>query len=585
MAYASTSTISYLGTMAVGAMQQNSGFAPATKEIVALTRSTAGNTPGLFFTALGATQQPNSDAIRTLCNRDIVGFGAFTGVIPDSHTSVLGTGSSLDALQAHANLMFGTGPIQMAQTFFIAEGFTQTSERLAPTLDKLNAGVEFGKMPELDKLEYPANGIFPNFLGSSYEDYQAVVTNGLSSLVTSPTTDIFALLAADLITFGTAFSIRDIATFGNPGQVIAALNNVDGLGVTGLDVALANIGINPEQIYNLGAEQYNEIMQGALETVTNPDLIANAQTLLGSNIANMDSLGDYTNYDKLFVASKDVITFANMDEFRKKLQGLELGRIDTVAQLATYADAIEPAVLPTISNRTNFVQRGFIDSVVATYLGGTGQYTSITLQDMIGILGGVVVEDAAKNYRTAMTALYNEGLLNDIRSRVSELAAGLNEDYTTTVSSGPPVVININDPFDNSNHGDYESFQANKIGHIEAACRALLDKRNINDNIQIAMDNWFAISKKVVDEKDFQSRLDMNYGIRTDFADNAVSFITGLRGTINERGKGPIVKGMVDQAVRDGSIGGEYLRAYLKELENKLVADQFDVRWRAEFDS
>ena len=34
MAYASTSTISYLGTMAVGAMQQNSGFAPATKEIV-----------------------------------------------------------------------------------------------------------------------------------------------------------------------------------------------------------------------------------------------------------------------------------------------------------------------------------------------------------------------------------------------------------------------------------------------------------------------------------------------------------------------------------------------------------------------
>ena len=99
------------------------------------------------------------------------------------------------------------------------------------------------------------------------------------------------------------------------------------------------------------------------------------------------------------------------------------------------------------------------------------------------------------------------------------------------------------------------------------------------------MDSWFAISKKVVDEKDFQSRLDMNYGIRTDFADNAVSFITGLRGTINERGKGPIVKGMVDQAVRDGSIGGEYLRAYLKELENKLVADQFDVRWRAEFDS
>ena len=54
---------------------------------------------------------------------------------------------------------------------------------------------------------------------------------------------------------------------------------------------------------------------------------------------------------------------------------------------------------------------------------------------MIGILGGVVVEDVAKNYRTAMTALYNEGLLNDIS--VEYQPAGLNEDYTTIVSSGP----------------------------------------------------------------------------------------------------------------------------------------------------
>ena len=76
MAYASTSTISYLGTMAVGAMQQNSGSHP-TKEIVALTRlQTAGNTC-LFFTALGATLIPNSGAIlNSPCNRDIVGFGA-----------------------------------------------------------------------------------------------------------------------------------------------------------------------------------------------------------------------------------------------------------------------------------------------------------------------------------------------------------------------------------------------------------------------------------------------------------------------------------------------------------------------------
>ena len=53
--------------------------------------------------------------------------------------------------------------------------------------------------------------------------------------------------------------------------------------------------------------------------------------------------------------------------------------------------------------------------------------------------------------------------------------------------------------------------------------------------------------------------------LRTDFSDNAVSFVQGLRGTINERGKGQIVRGLVDQAVLDGDVGGEYLRAYIKE--------------------
>ena len=67
-------------------------------------------------------------------------------------------------------------------------------------------------------------------------------------------------------------------------------------------------------------------------------------------------------------------------------------------------------------------------------------------------------------------------------------------------------------------------------------------------------------------------------------SDNSFTFISGLRGTIDEDDKLPIVKGMVDQAVRDGDVGAEYVRAYIKELENKKRADSFDIRWRAEFD-
>ena len=588
MAYASTSPISYLGTMAVGAMEDNTGFAPATKEIVSLTKAEASGHIQLTATARQAANQPDSSAIDTLCNRDISGSGAFTGTVPSAYTSTVGTGMAMDRLNAHANLMFGTGPIQMAQTFFIAEGFTQTSERLAPTLNKLDEGVEFGKFPNLDGLVYPSNGVFPNYLGSGYADYQAVATNGISSLVKNPTKTNFELLASDLVNLGSAFSITDIANFANPGQAVIALNNANGLTATGLDVVLASVGIDPESIYNLGSETYNVIMQSVLDAVNVPELVTNAQNLLGSNLLDMESLGDYTNFDKIFINSKDVISFNTIEEFREKLQAIELGRIETVAQLASYINSIEPVNLPTIDNRKNFVKRDYVNSVIAKFLGGTGTYNSITLQDMIGILGGVGVSTPATNYRAAMKALYDAGELTTLQTHLTEFAAGLNGDYSTITVVIPEEIV-ISDPsgiiIPSTLTADaYASYQTAKIGQIEADCARLMSRRNVNSDIQTAIDSWRLISKKVFDEKDFQSRIDMNYSIRTDFSDNAVNFVQGLRGTINERGKGPIINGLVNQAVLDGDIGGEYMRAYVKELENKAVADNFDIRWRAEFD-
>ena len=419
------------------------------------------------------------------------------------------------------------------------------------------------------------------------------MTNGVSSLVTQATSANFQLLASDLANLGSAFDVSDVANLGNPGQVISALNTNDALTVTGLDVVLASIGIDPNELYNLGLPTYNTVMQEVLNSITTPKLIANAQSLLGSNIANMESLGDYTNFDKIFVNSRNVLSFNTMAEFREKLQAIELGRIVTLSQLSTYINSITPADLNTIANATKFVKRDYVDSLIAKFLGGTGAYNSITMTDMIGILGGVVISTHAKNYRTAMKALYDAGELNDIRSRISELTAGLNGDYTTVIAVGPPKEIQIVDPFTSTVHANtapdleitaYESFQAAKIGQIEAACAALMSRRNVNSDIQTAIDSWKLISKKVFDEKDFQSRIDMNYGIRTNFSDNAVSFIQSLRGTINEDDKQQIIEGMVNQALSENDIGADYVNAYIKELENKIAADTFDIRWRAEFD-
>ena len=313
MAYGSSSQLSYLGTMATGALEDGTGVAPGTKELVALTKAAANGHVGITSNARNATNQPNSSAIDTLCNRDISGFGAFTGVVPSTYTSTVGSGLGMDRLSAHVNLMFGTSPIQMAQTFFISNSLVSSSKRIAPSLQYLNTGVEFGKFPDLNSLIYPADGVFPNYLGEGYPDMQAVVTNGVSTLVIEATTANFVLLAQDITSLGIAFNLNDIANFGNPGQVIQALNNVDGISVTGIDEVMARLGIDPSAIFNIASPEYNVLMQQILDVITVPNLLANAQSLLTTNLV-LEKLGDYTNFDKIFIKSKDVITFKSMQE-------------------------------------------------------------------------------------------------------------------------------------------------------------------------------------------------------------------------------------------------------------------------------
>ena len=582
MAYGSSSQLSYLGTMATGALEDGTGFAPGTKELVALTKAAANGHVGITSNARNATNQPNSSAIDTLGNRDISGLGAFTGVVPSTYTSSVGTGLGMDRLRAHVNLMFGSSPIQMAQTFFISSSLVSSSKRIAPSLQYLNDGVEFGKFPNLDSKEYPEDGVFPNYLGEGYPDIQAVVTNGVSTLVKEPSSENFILLAQDIQNLGIAFNVSDIGNFGNPGQVIQALNTQDAISATGLDTIMARLGVDPSAIFNIASSQYNVLMQQVLDLVTVPALLNNAQSLLSSNI-KLDKLGDYTNFDKIFVKSKDIISFSNMDEFKLRLQAIELGRIDNLTQLADYISKVTIVSLPTIQNITNFTKREYVDSLIAKFLGGTGPNGSITLTDMIGSLGAVGVSTEASNYRTAITSLYTAGEFTALQLRMNQLTAGLNGTYTTVVSSGPPPIIAIADPAGGS-HASYASFQNAKIGQIETELAIIMGRRNVNVDIQTAINNWDAIFKQIFNEKDFQSRIDMNYSIRTNFSDNALNFVQSLRGTIEQDAKKAIVTGMIDQAIRDGDIGGEYLRAYVKELENKEQANVYDIRWRAEFD-
>jgi len=585
MAAPCSTTTSYLGIMSAGTMLDGKGFAPATQGIGNRMFAAGGSYLADIDTArtnaaplVDAATETALDELGSAISK---GSGAFSNSTPVTYTSLVGK-TGINRITAHGNLMFDSNPLKMAQTVSIAESLTYSSAQLAPSLEKLANDVKFGRMPGLDELVYPEDGIFPNYLGKGYPDFQAVVTNGISTLFTTATSENFNLLATDFLNLGNVFNLENISVFRNPGQVVASANSLNALTVSGLAEVMAYVGIDPAQIYNLSSSAYNQIMMVILKAITNPKLIANTQSLLGSNISNMESLADYTNFDKVFVNSKDVISFSNFEELREKLSLIELGQIQSLAQLGTYIASVAPVTLPTISNNS-FVFTTYLSQMTGQYLGGTGPNGRITISDMVGILGGVGIDSQATDYKTAMDNLNSAGVLDDLKTRISQLNAGINGDY----SSGVDPNITITDP-NGLTHGPgaeetvYSAFVNHKIGQIETELDIIYALSTTNQNVNTAITNWETIFAKVNSEKTFQNRIDMNYGTRTTYPDNAYSFATNLKSTINNSGKLELITGMINQAVSNGDEGGEILRAYITELQNRSVGDAYDIRWRAE---
>jgi hypothetical protein len=74
----------------------------------------------------------------------------------------------------------------------------------------------------------------------------------------------------------------------------------------------------------------------------------------------------------------------------------------------------------------------------------------------------------------------------------------------------------------------------------------------------------------------------MNYGFRTNYPDTAYTFITSATNDINDPGRKEVILGMNEQAVQEGDVAAEFIRAFINEGENKSVGSVYDVRWRSE---
>ena len=168
-------------------------------------------------------------------------------------------------------------------------------------------------------------------MGSSIGDLQGMVTNGLSSLTS--VVGNMPSFAGELGSLGTAFDLGNLTEFGNPGQLIQQINSVGGLDLTGISSALQQVGLGDVSISSLSNPIFNAELTDALGFIENPQMIANAQSLLGSAVPNLSSLADFTDMAKVMPASFDSIPFDDFTQFGEHLQGVELGSLANPSEL------------------------------------------------------------------------------------------------------------------------------------------------------------------------------------------------------------------------------------------------------------
>jgi len=514
------------------------------------------------------------------------GFGAITGSLGDTFSSVIPGTSFLDGVGLHTGLsgLMGAGPLQAMQTFNIAESFSSVSQGIAgPLADAM--GANFGQaISSLTKV-LPAGGDFGNFLGAGIPDMQGLVTNGLSSL-TNGIGDLPGF-AGDLVNLGSTFDLGDVANFGNPGQMVSKLMTAGGGGITGITAALQQVGLGDVgQITNLASGQFNGVLNDALGMITNPEMIQNAQSILGSNLTGLTSMADFGDLSKVMQVSFNDIPFDNFSQFSEQLGALDLGALTSAADLGNVVNAITTVDLPTILNATTVIDGNSVAAITDAYLGGSGPYGSILTSDLIGSIGGFGFTKEASPapvtaYKTAMTDMETLGAFTTLRAMYTELSNGMAGNYLD-VAGNPAASTIITDPRDGSTHTDLDSFVFKKIQQIAAEVSSIAGNSTWSGSFGTARSNWTIMQKKIYDEKIHATKTDLQLATRNNDPDNAYHFVTNMVPRMEKTDVAAIVDGMADAAISNKDHYGEYWRAFIAESKNRNLVEPHDVNWRGQ---
>lgn len=504
-------------------------------------------------------------------------FGAITGAVSPSYSGIGGE-DYINAMSSHTESLFTTA-LKMTQTFDSADAFSSICENIAGLL--VYAGeVKFGQSIASQTGIYPPDGDVGKYLGVMLNNLTDMATNGYTSLVDTPSN--LSLIANDFYNLGNAYDLQEIPTFGNPGWIVSKLLIEGAGGITGLNTALKNAGINPNNINSLIDSRNNVALQAVLDKCNTPNQISNAQEVLDTNIQGMSSLGDYCRIEFILKNSLKNTRFTNIETLRVALQNLDLGNIEYPKTFGTYLLGISVPNIPGINSRTSPVDEASLATLVAKYLGGTGMWGAVTTSDMIGSIGGVGLENPALDYSDAIKRINDSGALSAISSRCSELQTAFSSAayYDADPISGATT---ITDPFSAGSYNTMDDFVIAKCGQIASAASAAAAAADPND-ITLISNAWQELNKKIYDEQRFLTRTNMYLDLREDRAENAYHFVTSIEGRINDSTKQPIIDGMARAAVFNGDQRGEHWIAFISDISNSEMIANDNVRWRSNYE-
>jgi hypothetical protein len=507
-----------------------------------------------------------------------LGSGSITGMLGAGFESIGGL-SFADGLANHAGELFGSGPLQAMQSLAGAEAFSAISMDIAGPVANALTGQFGGAISSLTQA-LPIDGNFGNFLGSAIPDMNAMVTNGLTNFMPNLSIPGFA---GDMINLGSAFDMGDMLNFGNPGQLVGKLLEQGAGGITGLDSVLNDLKFDPSIIANLGSGQFNDVLSGALSQITNPEMIANAQQMLGSAIPNMESLNDFMDLSKIMPTSFASMIPDTMEQFKEQLQGIDIGSITLPTQFGGLVNNLKAVDFDVIKNFTDVIDPDAAISIAANFLGGTGMNNSVSVSDIMGSVGGIGIKDNTAIYSKAMNEMDDLGVFDSFKTINAQLQAGIagtftsgSKVYDTDVITDPAGII----------HETLDSFVAAKKGQLEAAVADIASGAS-GASAEVwsgafgkAKSSFTSMQNKILSEDVHAAKTDLHLEFRNESPDNAYQFIAGLTQKVADSANLALIQGMNEAEVSTNKFK-EYMKGAIAEAQNINEYDKFGILPRA----